>query len=126
MAISGIVGVRVKSRFVTNVFSYCGLLLPFVPPSLAAQVAVIPSAPKYNIQVLPGSTRQINVNITGGSLNTVNWSVLSTTGGASATFTTPAASNVSTIAAGLPTVQVNIGPGTGNCSIPQPAWVCRS
>ena len=75
----------------------------------------------YNIQVLPGSTRQINVNIKNGSLNTINWSVLSTTGGASATFTTPTISNESTVATGLPTVQVNIGAEAGNCTIPQPA-----
>jgi hypothetical protein len=118
------VGRSVSSSFrfiaLTNVLTAFGLLLLCFSASLAAQVVVIPSSPPYNIQVLPGSTRQINVNITGGSLNTVNWSVLSTTGGASATFTTPAAANVSTIAAGLPTVLVNIGPGTGNCSIPQP------
>jgi len=121
MAIVGISPSQSKFRIVANAFGCIGLLLPFLSASLAAQVAVIPSSPPYNIQVLPGSTRQINVNITGGSLNTVNWSVLSTTGGASATFTMPAAANVSTVPAGLPTVQVNIGPGTGNCSIPQPA-----
>jgi len=111
----------IREKFLTHaiIFNSFGLFLLFLPVFLQAQVAVVPSAPPYNIQVLPGSNRQINVNITGGSLNTVNWSVLSTTGGASATFTTPAASNVSSITAGLPTVQVNIGPGTGNCSIPQ-------
>jgi hypothetical protein len=102
-----------------NLVKSFALLILSLPSLLAAQVAVIPSVPTYNIQVLPGSTRQINVNITGGSLNTVNWSVLSTTGGASATFTTPAAPNVPNVIAGLPTVLVNIGPGTGNCSIPQ-------
>ena len=80
-------------------------------------VIVIPNVPAYPFQVLPGSTRQINVNITGGTLNTVNWSVLSTTGGATATFTTPAASGAATVAAGLPTVQVNFGSTAGNCSI---------
>ena len=99
---------QVKFRFVTSAL---GFLILFFPSSLLAQVVVIPSTPPYNIQVLPGSTRQINVNIKGGSLNTVNWSVLTTTGGASATFTTPAASNAPTVTAGLPTVQVNIGPG---------------
>ncbi len=112
---------RVKCRIVPNTFFRLGSLLFLAVGSVAAQVVVIPSTPQYNIQVLPGSTRQINVNITGGTLNTVNWSVLSTTGGASATFTTPSAANVSAISAGLPTVQVNIGPGTGTCSIPQPA-----
>jgi len=112
---------RLKTRTVTNVVGFLTSLILFLPALLPAQVAVIPSTPPYNIQVLPGSTRQINVNVTGGSLNTINWSVLSTTGGASATFTTPAASAVSTVTAGLPTVQVNIGTATGNCTIPQPA-----
>jgi hypothetical protein len=80
-------------------------------------VVVIPNVTTYPFQVLPGSTRQINVNITGGTLNTVNWSVLSTTGGATATFTTPAASATATVTAGLPTVQVNFGSTAGNCSI---------
>jgi len=111
---------RIESRIFLNLFALCAVFLSCVSAVVSAQVAVIPSSPPYNIQVLPGSTRQINVNITGGSLNTVNWTVLATTGGASATFTTPAASNVAAITAGLPTVQVNIGAGTGSCSIPQP------
>ena len=115
----GLLLFRMRIHSVMNALSFLALILGCVPAIVSAQVAVIPSAPPYNIQVLPGSTRQINVNITGGTLNTVNWSVLSTTGGASATFTTPAASNVSSISAGIPTVQVNIGPGTGNCTIPQ-------
>jgi hypothetical protein len=82
-----------------------------------AQVSVSPYAPTYNFQVLPGSTRQISVNIAGGTQNTVNWSVLSTTGGASATFTTPAASEVSAVSGALATVQVNIGSTPGTCSI---------
>jgi hypothetical protein len=112
---------HLKLRASTITSTAFGLLLFFLAASVTAQVVVIPSIPQYNFQVLPGSNRQINVNITGGSLNTVNWSVLSTTGGASATFTTPAAASVSTITAGLPTVQVNIGPGMGNCTYPQPA-----
>ena len=112
---------RLKFRLVTNVFGLLTSLTLFLPAFLSAQVAVIPSTPPYNIQVLPGSTRQINVNITNGSLNTINWSVLSTTGGASASFTTPAATAVSIIASGLPTVQINIGAVAGNCTIPQPA-----
>ena len=82
-----------------------------------AQVTVTPNVPAYPFQVLAGSTRQINVNISGGTLNTVNWSVLSTTGGASATFTTPAGADVSSVAGALATVQVNIGPTQGNCTI---------
>jgi fibronectin type 3 domain-containing protein len=84
------------------------------------KVAVIPNVPAYPFQVLPGSTRQINVQITGGTLNTINWSWQSTgTKAATASFTTPAASNASAVAAGLPTVQVNIGAATGNenCTI---------
>jgi hypothetical protein len=112
---------RLKTRAVATILGLLTFLTLAPPTFLAAQVAVIPSTPPYNIQVLPGSTRQINVNITGGSLNTINWSVLSTTGGASATFTTPTAAAVATVSGGLPTVLVNIGPGTGNCTIPQPA-----
>jgi hypothetical protein len=83
----------------------------------SAQVTITANVPAYPFQVLAGSTRQINVNITGGVLNTVNWSVLSSTGGASATFTTPNGSDVSSIGGALPTVQVNIGSTQGNCSI---------
>ena len=90
------------------------------PSATVARVAVTANVPAYNFQVLPGSTRQINVNITGGTLNTVNWSWQSTgTKAATASFTTPAASGVSTVGAGLATVQVNIGAATGNenCTI---------
>ena len=99
---------------VTTVFGFS--LLTMATAALA-QVTVVPNVPAYPLQVLPGATRQINVNVTGGTLNTINWSVLSTTGGATATFTTPAASGTATVAAGLPTVQVNIGAKAGNCSI---------
>ncbi len=99
-------------------FVLCGLL-SLIANIAPAQVAVIPNSPAYNFQVLPGSTRQINVNITGGTLNTVNWSIPATTGGASATFTTPAVSAVPSVSGAIPTVQVNIGQGTGNCTIPQ-------
>lgn len=85
--------------------------------SAMAQVTITANTPAYQFQVLAGSTRQINVNIKGGTLNTVNWSVASTTGGASATFTTPSGSDVSSVAGALPTVQVNIGPTSGNCTI---------
>ena len=97
-------------------FSICSVLIFFAAIS-SAQVVITPNIAAYPFQVLPGSTRQINVQITGGALNTVNWSVLSTTGGASATFTTPAASNASSVSAGLATVQVNFGSTAGNCSI---------
>jgi hypothetical protein len=92
-------------------------VLFFFAATASAQVVITPNVSVYPFQVLPGSTRQINVQITGGTQNTVNWSVLSTTGGASATFTTPAGSGVSSVSAALPTVQVNIGSTAGNCSI---------
>jgi hypothetical protein len=94
------------------------VLLVLLSPAFAA-VTITPNVPAYNFQVLPGSTRQINVGISGGVANTVNWSVVSVTGGATATFTTPALTNASTVSAGLPTVQVNIGGAAGNCTIPQ-------
>jgi len=83
----------------------------------SAQVAVTANVPTYNFQVLAGSTRQINVNITGGTLNTINWSVLSSTGGASATFTDTTHNQAASISGALPTIQVNIGAVQGNCSI---------
>lgn len=93
-------------------------IVPFLCALQAsAQVTITANVPAYQFQVLAGSTRQINVNITGGTQNTVNWTVASTTGGASATFTTPKGSEVSSVAGALPTVQVNIGPTAGNCSI---------
>jgi hypothetical protein len=94
---------------------FLGLFLLSVP--LAAQVVITPNVPKYPFQVLAGSTRQINVQITGGTKNTVNWSVASTTGGATATFTDISHAEVASISGALPTIQVNIGPTQGNCSI---------
>ncbi len=101
-------------KTIAFIFSFLFIVLATLA---SAQVAVTANVPQYNFQVLAGSTRQINVNITGGTLNTINWSVLSTTGGAYATFTTPSANAVSIVDAGLPTVQVNIGSTPGNCSI---------
>jgi hypothetical protein len=95
----------------------CSFLLLSSAVTAVAQVSITANTPAYNFQVLPGSTRQINVNIAGGTINRVNWSVLSTTGGAYATLTTPSATQVSSIASELPTVQVNIGSGAGTCSI---------
>ena len=107
-----------------QVITFVGMAL-FAVPALTAQIAVTANVPTYPFQVLPGSTRQINVQITNGGKQcasptnacTVNWSVSSTTGGASATFTDPKNSQVSTINGALPTIQVNIGPTAGNCSI---------
>lgn len=84
-----------------------------------ASVSITANAPAYNFQVLAGSTRQINVGLTGGAANKVNWSVVATTGGATATFTTPSLTNVSSVSAGLPTILVNVGTASGNCTIPQ-------
>jgi hypothetical protein len=107
-------------KFIAHSYTLAIFSLFFALSSiLSAEVSVIPSAPTYNYQVLPGSTRQIEVNITGGTQNTVNWSVLSATGGATATFTTPSENEASSITAGLATVQVNIGATAGNCTIPQ-------
>ena len=107
---------NVHSYFRTiSAISACLLFL--FPSRSFAQVTITANVPKYPFQVLAGSTRQINVNIKGGTLNTVNWSVLSATGGASATFTTPNGAGVSAVAGALPTVQVNIGSVSGNCSI---------
>ena len=94
------------------------VLFALISPSFAS-VTITANTPTYNFQVLPGSTRQINVGLTGGTANTVNWSVVSTTGGATATFTTPSLSSVASVSAGLPTIQVNVGPAAGNCTIPQ-------
>src|ERR1035438_2200518 len=91
-------------RLAVNVTCLFALSASLVP----AQVAITANVPAYPFQVLAGSTRQINVNITGRKLNTVNWSVLSTTGGATATFTTPNGSDVSSVGGALPTVQANI------------------
>ncbi len=82
-----------------------------------AQVTITAKVPAYPFQVLAGSTSQINVNIAGRKLNTVNWSVPSTTGGATAIFTTPNGSDVSSVGSALATVQVNIGSTQGNCTI---------
>ncbi len=76
------------------------------PPS---SVVITANSPQYNWNVLPGSQRHINVNITNGTTNKVNWSVLSTTGGASATLS--ATSNT------YPWVDVTAGATGGTCAI---------
>ncbi|HEY3704741.1 MAG TPA: chitobiase/beta-hexosaminidase C-terminal domain-containing protein [Terracidiphilus sp.] len=47
----------------------------------------------------------------------MNWTVASTTGGASATFSDPKNTQATSISGALPTMQVNVGPTAGNCSI---------
>jgi hypothetical protein len=104
---------RIRTLVRTLVVGFPSLLYLFASVA-QAQVTITANVPAYPFVVLAGSTRQINVNIKGGTLNTVNWSVLSTTGGASATFTTLSGADVSSVAGALPTVQVNIGPTQGN------------
>jgi hypothetical protein len=105
------------------------LMLALFAPAAFAQITITPIVPEYNYQVLPGSTRQIAVNVANGIASpcgpstspsctgTVSWSVSATTGGASATFTDPSHTAVSSITGGLATMQVNIGATAGNCSI---------
>lgn len=91
-----------------------GALFSLLP---ARAVTITANSPAYNWQVLPGSVRFVNVAISGGSSNLVNWTVASTTGGASATFTDPTHTAASSISAGEPYMQINLGPTAGSCSI---------
>lgn len=77
--------------------------------SCLAQVSITANSPKYNWQVLAGSVRHINVGITNGTGNLVNWSVSAATGGGSATL--------SCANACLPIIDVTIGSTAGTCSI---------
>ncbi|ADV83207.1 Ig-like domain-containing protein [Terriglobus saanensis] len=63
----------------------------------------------YNYQVLPGSQRQISVKLTGGTVNLVNWSVSSSTGGATAVL--DRGSNA------IGVTNVTIGPTAGSCTV---------
>ncbi|HTX74964.1 MAG TPA: Ig-like domain-containing protein [Terracidiphilus sp.] len=81
-----------------------GLLLPCV--AAQAQVSITANSPTYNWGVLPGSVRHINVFITNGTTNLVNWSIASTTGGATATLSSGS----------FPWVDVTIGATGGTCS----------
>ena len=83
-------------------------LLIFAIPA-SAQVSISINAPTYGFNVLPGSVRNINAIITGGTLNTVNWTVSATTGSATATL--------SASTGALPEVTVTIGSTAGTCSI---------
>ena len=85
------------------------VLLLLAPLGAAAQVVLTANVPQYNFQVLAGSQRQISVHMTGGKTNLINWSVLSTTGGASATL--------DRMANAPGTTGVTIGPTPGACSI---------
>ena len=93
------------------------LLLALLPLPALATVAVIPNTGSYPISSLSGSTRQLSVNVTGGTLNTINWSC-ATGGGATCSFSDLTHTNVSSIAAALPTVTLNVGGTTnGSCTI---------
>jgi hypothetical protein len=108
---------------------HLALLLLALP--LPAQIAVTASVPtstnasNYGFIVLPGSTRYIYAQITSGGTIcvtgtnncTANWSILSTTGGATATFNTPTQTGVTSVSAGLATVQVVFGATSGTCAI---------
>src|SRR4051794_10977908 len=88
-----------------------GAFIFLIASSLSAQVAVTANIPAYHFQVLAGSTRQINVQITSGGVQctqpahmcTINWTIVSSTGGGSATFTDPKNNQVSSINGALPT-----------------------
>ena len=100
------------------------VLLLLTAPALG-QVVIKANTTANPFPVLAGSTRQINVNIlvdgqqctAGKESCKVNWSVASTKGGASATFTDPSHADAPSINAALPTIQVNIGSTPGKCSI---------
>lgn len=112
---SGTTGIAGQTTYFDNLLvNYTTAPFPLLP---LPPVVITANTPTYNFPVLPSSTRQINVQMTGGVANTINWTVLSTTGGATATFTDPSHSGSSSISGALPTVQVNIGTTAGSCSI---------
>jgi len=80
------------------------LLVALIAPIASAVVVITPSTVPYGFQVLPGSTRQPYVQIAGGTLNTVNWSVIS----GDVTVSSP--NNINT-------ALVTFGPSTGTCSM---------
>ena len=88
---------------------YLGVLFLAAWAGAHAQVVLTANAPQYNFQVLAGSQRQISVKMTGGATKRINWSIASTTGGASATLDRGAN------AAGV--TNVTIGPVQGSCTI---------
>ena len=80
-----------------------------------SSVVITANVPAYPFGVLPGSVRTINVNITGGTLNTVTWTA-SGTSGTSALFTDSTHTLVSSVS-GLPVMQVTIGSTPGTATI---------
>jgi hypothetical protein len=98
-------------------------------------VAHVPTAPQITndgFLVLPGSHRQINAletatdgtttaiacdpTSTPACLGTINWRVVSTTGGASLSFSDSTHTNVPTLTGALPMVDVTLGAVAGNCA----------
>jgi len=72
-------------------------------------VIMTANAPEYNFQVLAGSQRQISVKLVGGIEKTVDWSIESVVGRATATL------DRGRNAIGV--TNVSFGPGSGECSI---------
>lgn len=68
------------------------ILLLLLSSTLHAAVTMVANKPTgqqgsdYGFLVIPGSQRQITTHLTGGTTYHVNWSILSTTGGATATL----------------------------------------
>ena len=74
----------------------------------------------------PGSGMTVNITsvslcaATGGYTCEVNWSVSSTTGGATATFKNVSGSGLSTVSNGLPSIEVDFAGSAGSCSFSPP------
>lgn len=88
------------------------VLVCSIPAWAVVSISIVkPPAPQTALLTLPGSTRRLFVNLTGGTSNVVTWAVTSTTGGATATV------------AGAPTApngnwaDVVIGATGGTCPI---------
>jgi hypothetical protein len=90
--------------------------------SPASGVATAPAAGTN----CPGTGLTVNITsvsicaATGGYTCEVNWSVLSTTGGATATFRNVSGSGLSTVTASIPTIEVDIAGSAGSCSFSPP------
>lgn len=100
--------VSVETRLSNALFLRCCFILLMVTP-FASAVTVAANVPQYGFQVLPGSIRQISVNIAGGTGNLINWTVGASVGGATATLDRSTNS--------IPLVTVTIGAVGGTCSI---------
>lgn len=98
-------------------FSYA--VNSLTPVTITPNIPTSTSITNDALLVMPGSTRQINVQIANGTLNTVNWSA-TTAGGATVTFRDPTHSGVSSISGALPTIEADFG-GTGSACTQTPA-----